>query len=389
MNTAGLLPALPFPPLPVAWRSLGRQEIRGAAAFGLVTFGFFVAVETPSELFHNPIDREMLVWVVGQAVKYQIWAFSLMLALVIADRAVDRGAARLPTYTLAIVSGCVAGTALWTLVAVLLSFNAFYPPLERLLHRLVWLLFYNLSMWVMVGASIGFLYAEVRRARQTRARLAAAELERVRESNAAVESRLAAMQARVEPQFLFDTLWRIEGLYATDAPRADQMLDDLITYLRAAMPRMRETSSTVGTEVDLARSYLAIIARREEAAPGWTIEAEDGLAEAHLPPMLLLPLIEIGLAPGVPDTPGEFLRITVARNGDTLRLAVAARTDAAPRGATDARVGALRDCLTSLYGARGRLVQRTLDVHRTETVVEIPFEPSHANPSDAGSPPRS
>ena len=53
-----------------------------------------------------------------------------------------------------------------------------------------------------------------------------------------LESRLAAMQAQVEPGFLRQTLEGVERMYETDARTADRMLQDLITYLRAAIPKM-------------------------------------------------------------------------------------------------------------------------------------------------------
>ena len=70
------------------------------------------------------------------------------------------------------------------------------------------------------------------------------------------------MQARVEPQFLFNTLAQVERLYEPMPTLAGRMLDDLIAYLRAAMPAMRGTSSTVAQEIELARAYLDIVRMR-------------------------------------------------------------------------------------------------------------------------------
>jgi LytS/YehU family sensor histidine kinase len=46
------------------------------------------------------------------------------------------------------------------------------------------------------------------------------------------------MQAQLEPGFLRQALERVERMYETDARTADRMLQDLITYLRAAIPKM-------------------------------------------------------------------------------------------------------------------------------------------------------
>jgi hypothetical protein len=75
-----------------------------------------------------------------------------------------------------------------------------------------------------------FLYADRRASRKTAQLLHAAELDRIRRSKLAFESRLQAMQARVEPQFLFNTLAQVERLYELDPALGSLMLDDLIAY---------------------------------------------------------------------------------------------------------------------------------------------------------------
>jgi sensor histidine kinase YesM len=90
-------------------------------------------------------------------------------------------------------------------------------------------------------------------------RMRAAELARTLSRRRTLESRLQAMQARVEPQFLFNTLAQVRELYERDAVVAGRVLDDLISYLRAALPHLRESSSTLGQEIALARAYLDIM----------------------------------------------------------------------------------------------------------------------------------
>ena len=58
-----------------------------------------------------------------------------------------------------------------------------------------------------------------------------------------VEARMAAMQAQVEPHFLFNTLASIDHLIESDPPRASQMQKNLIALLRASMPSMREIAT--------------------------------------------------------------------------------------------------------------------------------------------------
>jgi hypothetical protein len=79
-----------------------------------------------------------------------------------------------------------------------------------------------------------------------------------------VQARLQVLQAQVEPHFLFNTLAAVDYLIETDPPRASQMQKALITYLRGALPQMRQESSTLGRELGLVRSYLELIKMRIE-----------------------------------------------------------------------------------------------------------------------------
>jgi sensor histidine kinase YesM len=65
------------------------------------------------------------------------------------------------------------------------------------------------------------------------------------------EARLQALQAQVEPHFLYNTLANVQALTEVDPPAANQMVGHLIQYLRASLPKMRENTSTVGQELEL------------------------------------------------------------------------------------------------------------------------------------------
>ena len=103
------------------------------------------------------------------------------------------------------------------------------------------------------------IYFSSREREGTFTRLAqAAELERARTERAALASRLKVMQARVEPELLFGVLSDVRRLYEREPAVADALLDDLIGYLRAALPQLRGEASTLGREVALAAAYLRL-----------------------------------------------------------------------------------------------------------------------------------
>src|SRR4029453_16636445 len=107
-----------------------------------------------------------------------------------------------------------------------------------------------------------------------------------------VEARLSALQAQIEPHFLFNTLANVKRLYETAPARGREMLGSLINYLQAALPGMREPGSTLAREIELVRSFLTILQMRMGERLQFSIDAPAGLADARLPPMGLPTLVE-------------------------------------------------------------------------------------------------
>jgi len=111
-----------------------------------------------------------------------------------------------------------------------------------------------------------------------------------------VEARMAAMQAQVEPHFLFNTLASIDHLIETDPARASQMQKSLIVLLRATLPAMRETSTNTGAnlgqELAIIRPYLDIQKMRMEDRLDILWDVPEGLKSAEIPSMMVLSLVE-------------------------------------------------------------------------------------------------
>jgi len=373
MSVASLSSPWPRLAVPEAWKRVGRREVLYAAAFGVAGVAYFIILDVPSEVFHEYASAKMWRYLATALFAYEVLAFCMMLALVLADDAVDRGAPRIAAYAAAIVGGCLVGIAIGTLCQA-----AFFTWWDDILRKRGWAFVLRVTWrtvardaarWLPICLGIGFLYAEVRRIRRTQAQLREAELTRAKRARAAFEARLAAMQARVEPGFLFDTLTRVRELYRTSAARADATLDDLIDYLRAAMPRMRDTSSTVAQEFELARAYLTIV-----APSAWEIGVADDANPSRMPPMVLLPLVDCAIAGGLAEGPEPKIRLAATPEGATLRIRASVRGDAFARGTADERMRVLRDRLAALYGNSGRLTLQRRDAEWTEAVVELPFE---------------
>ena len=118
-----------------------------------------------------------------------------------------------------------------------------------------------------------------------------------------VQARLQVLQAQVEPHFLFNTLSAVDYLIETEPPRASRMQKALITYLRGALPQMRQESSTLGRELRLIRSYLELIKMRIEDRLEVEIAVPEGLESAEFPPMMLQSLVENAIKHGIEPKP--------------------------------------------------------------------------------------
>ena len=221
----------------------------------------------------------------------------IFLAVIAADELSDRGAPRAATYAVAVVLAAVCGAVLgWHIrKATGLSFagpggGVVAGPMLNIAHRVA----HHLGLAIVgtiVGGLATFVHVNRRTALAARRRQHEAERARARARRRTLESQLQALQARVEPMFLFDTLEHIRTLYRVDAAAAGAMLEDLIVYLHAALPHLRESSSTVGQEFKLACSWLDILGR---TAQRWevTVDVADDVRDAHMPALVLLPLVQ-------------------------------------------------------------------------------------------------
>ncbi|MYM22826.1 hypothetical protein GTP46_09225 [Duganella sp. FT135W] len=144
------------------------------------------------------------------------------------------------------------------------------------------------------------------------------ELEKV-----ALHAKLSALQAQVEPHFLFNTLANLKYLIRTDTATAQEMLDHLVGYLQNSLPDMRSVSSTVERELALVRDYLSIMQIRMGQRLRFRIEAGDDALVRPLPPAMLISLVENAIKHGMEraSRPGEIV-IAAAVDGNALRVQV-------------------------------------------------------------------
>lgn len=222
---------------------------------------------------------------------------------------------------------------------------------------------------VIVGG-MAFAVAEVFRQRcLTQLAFESAARQQVTLEHQLLQSRLAAMQAQVEPRFLFDTLVDIERLYERNPHQAAENLDRLIAYLRAALPLLRESGSSVGAELELVQSYLAVVTSLRGGRPHLVVQVADECRQARFYPMLLLPLVQRAVRAAA-GSPPEAIAIDVRR--DAQDTVVAVRIPTADGCAEDPELARVRERLAGLYGGAASLHCAESD-GVTELRMRVPF----------------
>lgn len=181
------------------------------------------------------------------------------------------------------------------------------------------------AWWIYSVAGLLFAaYCRVREREQDVLRAAReAELVRADAQREVVASRLKVLQARVEPEFLFDALADVRAAYLVDPAAAEALLDHLITYLRAALPQMRGGASTLGREAALVEAYLRLVPASRERRLAIHVSVPPDLADDDFPPMVLLPLAHAAVdaaasavwidAPGTTDVVDPAVRTLALR----------------------------------------------------------------------------
>ncbi|MDL2355479.1 MAG: histidine kinase [Pseudomonadota bacterium] len=205
----------------------------------------------------------------------------------------------------------------------------------------------NLENAEALGRAVARRVAERRRGEQAVARQTATEKE-------LTVAKLSLLHAQVEPHFLYNTLASAQLLTRTDPARADEMLGNLITYLRYSLPRTEDALSTVGEELERARAYLDILKIRMGARLHLQIDVPEPLRAVLFPTMMLQTLVENAIKHGLEPQSGGGTVWILARSLDAA-IAVTVADDGRGFSADGAGTGIglrnVRERLRLAYGA--------------------------------------
>ncbi|MBS1208446.1 MAG: signal transduction histidine kinase [Proteobacteria bacterium] len=251
--------------------------------------------------------------------------------------------------TLSVILGVPLGAGIAFLIGVPLDGDTFEAVLS------------NLWRYVLLSAAISlvfhFYYANQARLKALEQASRDAQLRELSIQKAALNAELRALQAQIEPHFLFNTLANLHSLIGRDAEAARTLLEQLNDYLRATLAHSRAERATLSDECRMLSAYLAIQAQRMGGRLSWHIDVADALQSRPFPPMLLQPLLENAIVHGVePKLGNACVTLRGVEADGILKLAV---IDDGPGfgkpGASGVGLANVRERLAALYGGRARL----------------------------------
>ena len=194
-------------------------------------------------------------------------------------------------------------------------------------------------------------------------------------SPALAEARLQALQARIRPHFLFNSLNAVLGLIRRDPKRAEHALEDLADLFRALMSDGRSLVR-LADEIALLERYAGIEKLRlgERLRLSWDMDGAP--VDALLPALVLQPLLENAIYHGIePGTGIGDVLVRIERRGERVRAQIEnpyLAGDAAGRGGSHMALDNIRERLMLFFDAEARLDSR-VEGARYVVEIEIPY----------------
>jgi LytS/YehU family sensor histidine kinase len=150
---------------------------------------------------------------------------------------------------------------------------------------------------------------------------AAAERREVELREAATRAELRALQAQVQPHFLFNALNALSYLTETDPRAAQRFAERLADMLRYTVEASDRPAALLSEEIDFVEDYLGVARERYENPLVFEVHGDPELLSTVVPPLLLQPLVENSLKHGCgPDGQPLHLSLDVRRENGSIRL---------------------------------------------------------------------
>lgn len=244
------------------------------------------------------------------AVSYCI-GFSIMFCQIIGHRTFQNRFNRKAISVIALIFGFVVGE----LVAGVLVFDEVFFLLANVPYMLV----LGFLIGAITLAGLFFLDSFA----STTIELSHAEAEMARQAHAVALAELKALQAQVEPHFLFNTLANIHSLIDADPSHAAALLEKLSNFLRTTLEYSRKEGTTLQEEVEFSKAYLDVQVARLQERLHYEISIDSQLGSIEVPPLILQPVIENAVIHGIEPMPeGGTITIGAHTEHEVLSISV-------------------------------------------------------------------
>ena len=210
------------------------------------------------------------------------------------------------------------------------------------------------------------------------------EIQRLRLEVLARDAQLDALNAQIQPHFLFNALNVLRAMIAENPELARDLVTELSELMRYALQAARRDRVPLEEELAVVESYLKIESARFEDRLRWRIEANPEARGALMPPMMLQTLVENAVKHGIAaEEHGGEVVVHATREGDIVRLCVTNPGRLGGHGDTRIGIANSRERLRLLYGDRASLILREENGHVVAEVV-MPVEEGAAAPGERG-----
>lgn len=238
------------------------------------------------------------------------------------------------------------------------------------------------SLWLSVGPRIGgrqYMSRQLRLVRTAALQLATHHHQltqhQLRELTARAQMR--ALQAQINPHFLFNTLNVLANLIHTNTAKAEHVTEELAEIFRYALESTRVEWVRLEDELRFLESYLEIEKARFEERLAYSFEVDENLRSLRIPPMILQPLVENAIKHGIsPKVEGGEVRITGQLESDRLQLIVedtgAGHLNRSRQRGSGIGLTNVRERLQHVYGDAGSLKLEELSPAGTRAVLVLP-----------------
>src|SRR5262249_35479198 len=221
------------------------------------------------------------------------------------------------------------------------------------------------GLWLMLGPRDGrrrYMSRQLRLGRSAALQLAAHhhQLRQHELRDATARAQMQALQAQINPHFLFNTLNVLASLIQSDPQKAERVIEELADIFRYALESTRVEWVKLEDELRFIEACLAIEKTRFEDRLTYSLDVDTRLRSMKIPPMILQPLVENAIKHGIgPKVEGGEVRIAARMASDRLEIVV--EDTGAGRSAKSRQRGAgigltnIQERLSRLFGEAGAL----------------------------------